>query len=65
MSSVHAIDRPEAVQEYLAKARRAANIGDSSHTILHAQEAVCLALGTLGDEIAALRRELAGRTVRS
>lgn len=61
MSNVHAVDRPQTVQDHLAKARRAANIGDSSHTIYYAQEAVCLALGALGDEIAALRRELAGR----
>ncbi len=46
------------VPENLARARRAANIGDISHTVLHAQEAVCLSVEMLMREIAALRREL-------
>lgn len=48
------------VAENLAMARRAANLGDISHTVLHAQEAVCQSMEALTREIAALRRELNG-----
>ncbi len=58
------------VAENLEMARRAANLGDISHTVLHAQEAVCQSMETLTREIAALRRALdshspgVGRAVR-
>ncbi len=57
------------VAENLEMARRAANLGDISHTMLHAQEAVCQSVDALTREIAALRRQLdarvaPGRTVR-
>ncbi len=48
------------VAENLEMARRAANLGDIAHTVLHAQEAVCQSMEGLTREIAALRRELDG-----
>lgn len=59
MHDVKALERGRTVEESLASARYAANVGDVSHTILHAQEAVCLSFEALTDEIAALRRDLA------
>ncbi len=58
MHDVKALDRGRSVEESLTNARHAANIGDTSHTILHAQEAVCLSFEALTDEIAELRRAL-------
>lgn len=46
------------VSENLDRARHAANLGDISHTVLHAQEAVCLSMDALRREIADLRREM-------
>jgi hypothetical protein len=53
--------RPQTLEDHLAKARHAADIGDGPHTILHAQEAVCMAVAALGADIAALRKALANR----
>ncbi len=59
MHDVKSLQRGRTVEDNLEMARHAANIGDVSHTILHAQEAVCLSFEALTDEIAALRRDLA------
>jgi hypothetical protein len=53
--------RPPTLEDRLAKARHAADIGDGPHTTLYAQEAVCMAVAALGEDIAALRSELAKR----
>jgi hypothetical protein len=50
------------IDDLLAKARHAANIGDGPHTVLYAHEAVCAAVASLSEDIAALRRDLAGRS---
>jgi len=60
-ANVQTLTRPPTLEDHFAKARHAAAIGDGPHTILHAQEAVCMALTALGDDIAALRSELARR----
>lgn len=61
MAKVEVIDRAPSVEDHLAKARHAADIGDGPHTVLHAQEAVCMALAVLSEDIAALRSTLVNR----
>ncbi len=61
MANAQMLARPATLEDHLEKARHAAAIGDGPHTILHAQEAVCMAVAALGADIAALRRELANR----
>ncbi|MGD9968044.1 MAG: hypothetical protein AB7T59_16105 [Hyphomonadaceae bacterium] len=58
MNDVRALQPGRDVTENLELARRWANIGDVSHTIFYAQEAVCLSVESLAAEIVALRREL-------
>jgi hypothetical protein len=58
MNDVRALEPGRDVKENLDLARHSANIGDVSHTIFYAQEAVCLSVAALAAEIAALRREL-------
>jgi HEPN domain-containing protein len=61
MANVQPFDRAQTVEDHLAKARHAADIGDGPHTVLHAQQAVCMAVAALGEDIAALRSALANR----
>lgn len=49
----------------LARARRSADIGDVSHTVLHSQEALYSALQRLTDEVGALRAELSAQRTRA
>lgn len=49
----------------LARARRSADIGDVSHTVLHSQEALFGALQRLTDEVGALRAELSAQRMRA
>jgi hypothetical protein len=65
MEDLKSFEAGRDVPENLARARRAANLGDVSHTVLHAQEAVCLSMEMLTREIAALRRELRGASAAS
>lgn len=58
MEDVKSFGPGRSVMENLERARHAANLGDTSHTVLHAQEAVCLSMDALRREIAELRREL-------
>ena len=51
--------------EPLARAKRAADIGDVSHTVFHSQEALIAAMQRLAEEVSALRRTLAGERVRA
>ncbi len=44
----------------LARAKRAADIGDVSHTVFHSQEALIAAMQHLAEEVSALRQTLAG-----
>ena len=60
MSDVKSLHPARTITENLELARHAANLGDTPHTILHAQEAVCLSMATLAGEIAALRTALKG-----
>jgi hypothetical protein len=60
-ANLQTLARPSTLEDHLAKARHAAAIGDGPHTILHAQQAVCVAVTALGEDIAALRSELARR----
>jgi hypothetical protein len=62
MADTQALARPQTMESLFARARHAADIGDGPHTILHAQEAVCMAVAALGADIAALRRDLANRS---
>jgi HEPN domain-containing protein len=52
------------IVENLEKARQSADRGDVSHTVLYAQEAVCLSIEALVREMAALRLELSVRRHR-
>jgi hypothetical protein len=61
VTSVETLGRTHTIEDLLAKARHAANIGDGPHTVLYAHQAVCMAVASLGDDIAALRRDLTQR----
>lgn len=54
-----------AALEPLARAKRAADIGDVSHTVFHSQEALIVAMQHLAEEVRALRQTLAGEKVRA
>jgi HAMP domain-containing protein len=43
----------------LVRAKRAADIGDVSHTVFHSQEALIVAMQHLAEEVSALRKALA------
>lgn len=64
MASPQTVSRRETIEDLLIKARRTAAMGDGPRTVSLTQEAVCLALAALGDDIAALRRELRGTDAR-
>lgn len=61
MDGLEIMGRAHTIEDLLAKARHAANIGDGPHTVLYAHEAVCAALAALGEDITRLRRDLAAR----
>ena len=61
MANVETFGPARTIDDLLAKARHAANIGDGPHTVLYAHQAVCAAVASLGDDIAALRRDLTKR----
>jgi hypothetical protein len=61
MIDVKSLKPGASIDENLTMARHSANIGDVAHTILHAQEAVCLSVETLAAEINALRAEIKAR----
>jgi hypothetical protein len=49
----------------LARAKRAADIGDVSHTVFHSQEAMIEAMQRLAEEVSALRQALSAERVRA
>jgi len=48
----------------MARARRSADIGDVSHTVLHSQEALFGVVERLAETVDALRAELAAKGSR-
>lgn len=49
----------------LARARRAADIGDVSHTVFYSQEALIADMQHLAEEVSALRQALAAERLRA
>jgi hypothetical protein len=49
----------------LTRAKRAADIGDVSHTVFHSQEALIAAMQHLAEEVSALRQALAVERARA
>jgi hypothetical protein len=64
MTEVKSVEGAADIWENLKKARLSADKGDVSHTVLYAQEAVCLSVAALVQEMAALRLELSGGSSR-